>query len=175
MHQPADILIIAQSTAAVLDIRFLHRHRIAMLDTAHSLILQTRGDVFIKIRLHAFRAHRLFHLFKQHFIACHTACLNQRRLGLHILVCLLYTIPHSAHRMTNLQAHIPKRVEHGIRYTLQKNMRLGVIKQSIFTQKLNINITVRIQLGASVSTQCNNGNRRLFLKFAQGRKIKSSS
>ena len=118
MHQPAEVLIIAQTTATILDIRFLHRHRVAVPGVTHSLILQTRGDVFINIRLHAFRVHRLFHLFKQCLIARHTARLDQRRLGLHILVGLPHAIPHSSHGMADLQAHIPKRVEHGIRYTL---------------------------------------------------------
>ena len=50
-------------------------------------------------------------------------------------------------------------------------MWLGAIEQSIFTQKLNINIAVRIQLAPAVSAQRDDGEGRHFLELAQGRKL----
>ena len=126
------------------------------------MILDTKGNVFIDERLHAFVVNLLFHPTKQFRRANNQPRLDEGRLRLHILVGLLHAILHAPHGVPDLQPQIPKHVEHRIGDALQIFMRLGATPQLVITQELNVDIALRIQLLPAITTDGNHrhGRRR---------------
>ena len=169
MHHPAQVLVIAQAAAAVFDIRLLHGDRVAKLRAPLSLILQPRRNVLVHVRRHALGLHGLFHVGKQPGIAGNQPRLDQRGLGLHVLVGFLHAIGHATHRMPHFQAYIPQRVQDGVRDALQILVRPGRLQQIFTTQKLNINIALWIQFTAAVAASGHHGERRMLLQIFQRR------
>ena len=107
VHHPAEILVITQTAAAVLDVRLLHGHRTAVFVAARRLIFDALGNVFVDKRLHAFVVHLPLHPAKQSRLAGYQPGFYQSRFGLHILVGLLHAILHAPHGVPDLQAQIP--------------------------------------------------------------------
>ena len=107
VHHPAEILVITQTAAAVLDVWLLHGHRAAVFVAARRLIFDPLGNVFVDKRLHAFVVHLLLHPAKQTRLAGYQPGFDQSRFGLHILVGLLHAILHAPHGVPDLQAQIP--------------------------------------------------------------------
>jgi len=66
-RHPQQILEIAQTAAAVLDIWLLHTGGIAVLAAARGLILKPRGNVFFFVAEDAFANHRFFEIWRTAF------------------------------------------------------------------------------------------------------------
>ena len=90
---PEQVLIIAQTAAAVFHIRFLHVNAIAKFLVARKLVPHPQFDVFAFVTGHAFGS-KLFPKFPRKIdIARQKPRLEHRRFGLHVLVGLRDCFP----------------------------------------------------------------------------------
>ena len=109
-RHPDQVLEIAQAAAAVLDVRLLHRGRIAELRPPRFLVRQPRLDIVILESAHASRQHHRFHSLEHLLVTGDEPRLDQGGLRLHVAVGDFDAFVHRSHRVAHLQSDVPKRV-----------------------------------------------------------------
>ena len=160
---PQQVLVIAQTAAAVLDVGFLHRCRVAELAPPHRLVLQPHRDVLVHVTLDALRQERLLKLPEQRFVARDQPGFDERGLGLHVAVGDLDAVVDAPDGMAHLEADVPERVENAVDDLGEMRQRLAAGHHLAVVQEHEIDVAVRIQFGAAVAADGDEGERREFL------------
>ncbi len=86
MGHPEQVLIIAQASATILDVRLLHTGGIAVFGPPQSLVLEAGGNVFVLVAHHTLGLDSPREPIEQYFIAKDAAGLDQGRFRLHVVV-----------------------------------------------------------------------------------------
>ena len=166
-RHPVQVLHVAQSSAAVLDVRLLHRRGIAELRAAFRLIDHARGDVLILEAIHALRDNRLLQLLEQLGVADHHARLEESRLALHALgvglrVRRVDALTNGSDGMSDLEAEIPQRHEDAIHQLGQRRQWLCPDHDLSVVQEHDVEITQWIQLAAAIAADRHQSDRGKF-------------
>ena len=160
---PVQVLEIAQTAAAILDVRLLHRGRIAEFGAARRLILHARGNVFVFAALDAFGDDGLLEFFEELFVSRYEARFDQGGFGLHVLVRDLNAFADRAHGMADFETKVPQRVQNAVHDLREMRQRLAEGDDLAGVQEHDIDVTVRIQFGAAVTAKGNQRQRRKLL------------
>ena len=150
---PDQVLKIAQTAAAVLDVRLLHRRGIAELRPPRLLVRQASLDMPVFGPAHAPGQHHRLHVPEQLLVAGDKPRFDQRRLRLHVAIGNFDAIVHRPHRMADLQADVPQRVKHTVGERRQKRVRFAARRRDrvAVVQEHDLNVALRIQLAATVA------------------------
>ncbi len=160
-RHPQQILKIAQAAAAVLDVRLLHAGGIAEFGMTRLLVGDTLGNVFFLKPVHAFVDDDALKLFEQCLVTDNQARFDERGFGLHVGVGHLHAIVQAADRIADLQADVPKRVEHTVNQLGQVGEWFAR-RDLAFVQKHEVNVAVRIQFRAAIAAD---GHQRQWRKL----------
>ena len=161
-RHPQHILEIAQAAAAVFDVRFLHAGRVAELAVTPRLVFEPRGNVFSLITVHTPGHERLFKFFEQHLAARNQPRLDERGFRLHVGVGDVDAIVNAPHRVADLQAGVPQRIQHSVNQLGQMRQRFARRDLAV-VQKHEVNVAVRVQFRAAVTADGDERERRKLL------------
>ena len=100
--------------------------------------------------------------FEQRLVADNQPRLDERGFGLHVGVGHLHAIVNAAHRVADLQADVPQRIQHAVNQLGQIGQRLARRDLAV-VQKHEINVAVRIQFRAAITADGHQRQRRKFL------------
>ena len=108
---PQQILVVAQTAAAVLDVGLLQQGGVAELHAARVLVANAHLQVGVDVVADAPGLEALLKLPEQRGVAGDEASLDQRRLGLHVVVGDVDRILNVAHRVADLHPEVVQRVD----------------------------------------------------------------
>ena len=153
---------IAQAAAAVFDVRLLHAGRVAELAVTPRLVFEPRGNVFPLITVHTPGHERLFKFFEQRLAARNQPRLDERGFRLHVGVGDIDAIVNAPHRVADLQADVPQRIQHAVNQLGQMRQRFACRDLAV-VQKHEVNVAVRVQFRPAVTADGDERERRKFL------------
>ncbi len=112
---PEQVLVVAQAAAAVLEVGLLHAGRVAELGAPRGLVGQRACAMYSSSCPSTHLPTSVFwNLLEQRLVARDQPRLDQRGLGLHVAVGDLDAVLDAAHRVADLQADVPQRIEHAV-------------------------------------------------------------
>ena len=150
-------MIIAQSTASALYVRFLQINAVAEFLVPCDLISHAHFDVFPFVSLHALRTKLLAKLPGQFFITCEKTRLKHCGFCLHITIGLSDRFLDRACGMSNLEAAVPEQVKDLLHHFLK--IRRNFLC-SLPVQKHDVDVAKWIELATAISAQANQCQRR---------------
>ena len=83
----------------------------------------------------------------------------------------LHAIVNAAHRVADLQADVPQRIQHAVNQLGQMRQRLGSGHDLAVVQKHEVNVAVRIQFRAAVTADGHQREGRKFLLRLRGQAV----
>ena len=131
---------------------------------ARLLVLDALGNVFVFVTVNAFVDNHPLELFEQRLVAGNQTRFDERGFGLHVGVGHLDAIVDAADRVADLQADVPKRIQHPINQLGKVGERFAGGHLAV-VQKHEINVAVRIQFRAAITAD---GHQRQRWKFLLG-------
>ena len=87
---------------------------------------------------------------------------DERRFRLHVRVRHVHAIVDAPHRVSDLQADVPQRIQHAVNQPGQIRQRFARRDLAV-VQKHEVNVAVRVQLAAAVTADGHQRQRRKFL------------
>ena len=161
-RHPQQVLEIAQAAAAVFDVRLLHAGRVAELGAPRRLVFQPHRNVFVLETGDAFVDERFLEPGEQRLLADDEPRFDERRFRLHVRVRHIHAIVNAPHRVSDLQADVPQRIQHAVNQPGQIRQRFARRNLAV-VQKHEVNVAVRVQLAAAVTANRHQRQRRKFL------------
>ena len=126
------------------------------------LVFEPRGNVFFLITFNTPGHERLFKFFEQRLVARNQPRLDERGFRLHVGVGDLDAILDAPHRVADLQAGVPQRIQHTVNQFGQMRQRFARRDLAV-VQKHEVNVAVRIQFRAAVTADGDERERRKLL------------
>ena len=153
---PKQVLVIAQSTTAAFQMRFLHVNRVAKFRVARRLVVHAQLDVFTDMTAHATLTKRRPKTRGQGGIAGERTRLEHGRFREHVLVRLIDRFIDRAGGVANLETDIPKQVKDLFDHLGRVRRNLSAI---FLVEKHDVDVAEWVELAASVTAECEEGER----------------
>ncbi len=145
LADPEQILVIAQTAAAVLHVRFLERNGTARLVVPVALIGHAPGEILLLVAAHTLAIEGLLEFVKKGFIPGEIARLQQGGLRAQIAVGLGHQFLHRPGGVADLEPDVPQHVKHVLDEVVDPLRRLRI---GIRVKEEDIDIAVGIQFAA---------------------------
>ena len=146
---PQKVLVVAQSAAAVFDVRLLHVNRPPKFLVAGGLVLHPRRDVGLHVPDHAPRDELVVELLEQRRVSRDAPCFEAGGFRLHVRVGKLDRTAHRAGAVPHFETRVPQGVEDLFHHGIQPRIEL---LRFVGMQEHDVHIAEKIHLSSAVAT-----------------------
>jgi len=159
LPDPEQILVVAQATAPILDVRFLKENGVACFLMPFALIGYAPIEEFLFMSTHATTLEGLFKFLEERFIAGKKAGLEERGLRPQIAVGLGDDLLHGAGGMAHLEANVPEDIQNVLNDVVGL---LRIFGAFVGVEKKDVDVTVGIEFAPAESTHGEQGDAGRF-------------